>query len=352
MQNSSKRTDSVRRHSLADWLSRDIAEPDWLMGTCLSTTDRWLVVARTGLGKTNFALALGMRIAEGKDFLHWKGQRKARVLYIDGEMSNRLLKRRLASEVKRMEQVPETFSAVCVADLDDFQPLNTEDGQARLWSLIDEIGGVDVVIFDSVMCLLSGNMIDEAPWSQVMPLVHSLTKKSIGQIWVHHTGHKEGQSYGTKTREWQMDAVIIFEPIKRNDTDVSFTVEFRKARKREPENRADFQNVKVALVGDEWTHEHTDRIAGPKPPSPKAMKCLDALRCVIDRGQISMVSNGKAAASVADWKAECYGRNLFNRDNPKSANSEFHKCKRVLLEAGLIMEGQGGLFWLPHPQDF
>jgi hypothetical protein len=28
-------------------------------------------------------------------------------------------------------------------------------------------------------------------------------------MWLHHTGHNETQSYGTKTREWQMDTVLF-----------------------------------------------------------------------------------------------------------------------------------------------
>jgi RecA-family ATPase len=102
MQNGHRCDESAPQYSMGWWSGRNIPEPDWLMGSCLSTTNRWLIVAPTGLGKTNFVLALGMRIANGEDFLHWKGSRKARVVYIDGEMSIRLLKQRLDSEVRRI----------------------------------------------------------------------------------------------------------------------------------------------------------------------------------------------------------------------------------------------------------
>src|SRR5271169_3531487 len=81
--------------SLAYWLQQDIPAPDFLLGEILSTTSRALFVATTGLGKTNFAIALGMASAAGDNFLHWRaGEGPRRVLFIDGEMSRRLIRRR------------------------------------------------------------------------------------------------------------------------------------------------------------------------------------------------------------------------------------------------------------------
>ena len=74
--------------TVEDWRDRDLPEPDFMMGDWLTTTSRVLLTAATGLGKSNLGIALGMRVAAGAGFLHWLG-RKARVLYIDGEMSRR-----------------------------------------------------------------------------------------------------------------------------------------------------------------------------------------------------------------------------------------------------------------------
>ena len=56
--------------TLNEWRSRDLPEPDFIMGHWLTTTSRALLTAATGLGKTNFGLALGMRASAGEDFLH------------------------------------------------------------------------------------------------------------------------------------------------------------------------------------------------------------------------------------------------------------------------------------------
>src|SRR4051812_2717596 len=69
-----------------------------------------------------------------------------------------------------------------------------------------------------------------------------------------------------------MDTVIHLERIKRSDTDVSFQLEFRKARERMPDNRADFETITVALAGDAWQHgtgEAADRTKLKRKPSER-----------------------------------------------------------------------------------
>src|SRR4051812_8887634 len=51
--------------SIDEWLARDLPEPDLLMGDWLSTTNRTLLVAPTGVGKTGFVMALGAHVSDG-----------------------------------------------------------------------------------------------------------------------------------------------------------------------------------------------------------------------------------------------------------------------------------------------
>ncbi|WFU19413.1 AAA family ATPase [Bradyrhizobium sp. CB3481] len=260
--------------TLDQWRDRDLPTPDYLLGDVLSTTSRAIMAAPTGLGKSNVAIAIGMRMAAGAPFLHWHGRRPANVLYIYGEMSRRLLKQRLLAEEARLqgeissrgrEQFqPSGFHALSTEDVPNFQPLNTQIGQSAIERVIVAMGGCDFVIFDNVMCLISGSMVDEEAWAQTLPWVRSLTKRGIGQLWVHHTGHDETKGYGTKTREWQMDVAIHLAKVERPDTDVSFKLEFRKARERTPDNRHDFQKVNVFLVNDRWNGDAQSGSHRPK----------------------------------------------------------------------------------------
>ena len=46
---------------------------------------------------------------------------------------------------------------------------------------------------------------------------------------MHHTGYEENHSYGTKTREWQMDTVILMQ--KNGDNQIDFN---KKNLRQEP----------------------------------------------------------------------------------------------------------------------
>ncbi len=249
--------------TISEWLDRALPAPDFISGDWLTTTSRVLFAAATGLGKTNFAMQLGIHVAAGADFLHWSGRRPCKVLYVDGEMSRRLLRQRIADAVERLGHSPSGFHVLSHEDIEGFPPLNTEPGQACIERIIAEIGGVDLIVFDSIMCLLAGDQKDGEPWAQVMPWARSLTKRSIGQIWLHHTGHDASRSYGDKSREWQLDTVAHAEAVENPATDVSFNLEFRKARERTPVTRADFQTATVSLIDNRWQSDSAASSSNP-----------------------------------------------------------------------------------------
>src|ERR1019366_5336387 len=124
-------------------------------------------------------------------------------------------------------------------------PLNTEAGHNFISALIAAIGGVDVMFFDNVMSLITGDQKDEIPWSDTLPLVASLTSKRIGQIWLDHTGHNTDRQYGSATKAWRFDAVGLMTPLPDDQLephDVAFTLSFEhpgKARRRTPANWED-----------------------------------------------------------------------------------------------------------------
>jgi hypothetical protein len=330
--------------SIDDWRNRDLPEPDFVMGHWLTTTSRMLITAATGIGKTNFGLALGMRVVAGMEFLHWQGRRKARVLYIDGEMSRRLLRQRVLDEERRVGITPENFFALSREDIEGFKPLNTIEGQAWMDALIERVGGVDLVIADNIMCLTVGDMKDPEPWQQTMPWVLSLTKRTTGQLWIHHTGHDESRSYGDKTREWGLDTVAHFDEVKRHDTDVSFNLQFKKARERTPATRFDFQDVKIALIDDRWEYELTDT-RRPGKVSPQTQKALDALVNVLAGDDVMLLSGGRRAARRAHWEAECALLGLVDKDKPHSARTLFSKFRRELVAANRVA-CEGDWSWL------
>jgi hypothetical protein len=311
--------------TLKEWLARHLPEPEYILGRVITTTSRALVVAPTGVGKSMLLIALGMAIAAERGFLHRAAVKPAKVLYIDGEMSNRLLKRRLREELHRLGvEPPDTFFALSHEDIPNFAPLNTPQGRAAIEVLLKQIGKVDLIIFDNIMSLVAGDQKDEEGWRLVMDWVKKLTARSIGQIWVHHTGHDESKSYGTKTREWGMDLVVHLTKVERADTDVSFDLEFKKARERTPETRAEFAKVRVALVMDQWTVE-----AAPTSSSPSFRKLKPD-----EATMLTILSEaGEAGLPLGEWnkQARAAGVGLGRR-------ARLYDLRTSLLKQELIRE--------------
>ncbi|MDR3401941.1 MAG: AAA family ATPase [Chthoniobacter sp.] len=328
--------------TLEAWGARELQQPDFLLGSVLSTTSRMLIAGPTGIGKTNLAISIAMGVAGGEGFAHWKGTRPRTVLYVDGEMSRRLLRQRLIAESgRRSGEAPASFHALCADDVDDFAPLNTPAGRQFMWRVVEAIGGdVELIVFDNIMSLLAGSMAEEGAWAEVMPFVRSLTRRSIGQVWVHHMGHDAKKAYGTKTREWQLDTVALLEKVERADTDVSFRITFDKARERAPRNRNEFQDVEVALVNDRWVHrfpgQQDQQPTEPKSISPKAVRFLEAL---------AETSRGGRTSDDA-WKAACHDRGLIDLEGEAgSARALFSKYRKQLIEANRV-GSEGGQSWV------
>jgi hypothetical protein len=212
-------------------------------------------------------------------------------------------------------------------------------------TLIKEAGHVDLIIFDNIMSLILGDMKDEESWRKTLPWVKSLTKRHIGQIWIHHTGHDETHSYGTKTREWQMDTVIQLEKISRPDTDVSFQLVFKKARERRPETRDDFADVCVTLLDGEWNHEASLAPQRAAAPSPLGNKFLAALMDALGGTNVIMHKKGRCV-NIETWRQACTLHGLIEKGQKEdSARSLFSKYKRELIACNLIM-CRNELVWL------
>ncbi len=271
--------------SVETWAKRAIPEIDRLLGDLVTTTTRMFLVGRAGLGKTQLGHAIGNGIASAKGFLHWQSSRPARVLMIDGEMPAELIKVRSIDVLRRGGKPPPDNLLIFSRDLEEqfaaefpslgvMPPLNTEEGHNYILALIDFLGGVDVVIFDNVMSLITGDHKDELPWSDTLPLVMQLTRRRVGQIWIDHTGHNTDRQYGSATKAWRFDAVGLMTPLphdQRSLHELAFTLSFEhpgKARRRTPDNWRDFETVIIRLKEDQWTSEpHGNDNRGTTGPS-------------------------------------------------------------------------------------
>lgn len=275
----------------AAWLARQLPPPDHLMGELFSTTSRVLIAADTGLGKSMFALALALAMHLGRDFLRWRSHRPARVLVLDGEMPRDLLQERIRLACEWFDVTPPADGLFVLSreDVEDMPPLDSEDGHAWLLAVIEAVGGVDFVVLDNVSCLTVGDLREETTWRPLVPLARELSRRKIGQLWLHHVGHDKTKAYGSRTFAWQMDAVGIGSAVSRDGADVSMKIEWQKARRRTPANRADFEPVHVVLEGGTWVG--TAAGTGTVPGCPTSLT---------PSGRVAMVAFAAALAAAGE----------------------------------------------------
>jgi hypothetical protein len=336
---------------LEQWLDRDLPSADYLLGEWLSTTSRVMLVGTTGLGKTMFLLAVALAIASNKSLLHWAASGKSRrVLYVDGEMPRRLMKSRLADAVVQGDADPSAELLILNReDHPDMPPLNTAAGQDWLCAFIERHGPFDLIVFDNIQALLVGNMKDEEQWAEVLPFARWLTRKRIGQVWVHQTGHDETRSYGSKAREWQLCTVGVIERVEDAASDLAFSLKFTKARERTPDNRANFEPVTMQLVDDKWTWSQGVDTKKTRGPGPDAMLADRALtKALANEGKTPQVCrdipSGTPCVTEDYWKLVAFNMGFHRDAETKRRNQAFNRAAGALQERSMIGRW-GGLVW-------
>ncbi len=334
------------------------AHPDWNKSaddTLPGLAD--LLSIDAGRGKTMLGLSMGIGMATGAGLLHWRSHRPARGLVIDGEMPGELIRQRAIDALRRagIESCPNLF--IFGRDLEDeiktrfpaigeMPPLNTEAGHNWLLALIAALGHVDAVIFDNVMSLIAGDQKDEIPWSDTLPLVQSLTSKRIGQVWLDHTGHNTDRQYGSSTKAWRFDAVGVMTALPNDQKvkhEVAFTLSFEhpgKARRRTPDNWADFETVTIRLADDCWTSQPSGEGSGwtAARVAPSRIPFYDALLAAITTSPTA-----PGTTTVIAWQAACQRKGLTEAATGEETHQQraarfrdFRKAKADLIAAKWI----------------
>jgi AAA domain len=266
-------------------------------------------------------------MAFGRNFLHWRSRRKARVLYVDGEMPRDLMKERLEVMCKIFALKPDEIArskwltVLSSEDFEDMLPLNTEGGQKWLDDFIARTGPYDFIVFDNITSLCSGIMKEEESWQMVKPYTLELTKRRMGQLWVHHTGHDTTRGYGTKTREWQMDTVMTAEQVSKDHID--FNLLFTKKRRSKPSNYEDFKDVHLELVDGAWRTEAVVVKAKGRPNESEriALKALQA-------------SGGNLTEN--EWREYSYDLGISASSDKAARRKAFTRARDGLVEKGLV----------------
>jgi hypothetical protein len=201
----------------------------------------------------------------------------------------------------------------------------------------------EFIIFDNVFSLTVGNMKETEAERALRPFRKRLTQRSIGQLWLHHTGHDTGRVYGDSTRQWALDTVMLMKDKRPTvDSDIRFDLTFQKARRRSEATRASYKEVEMTLapnlvtttmarVRTMWAHKAAEvKLTGPR------QHILDTLQGIL---------GGRATRE--ELEAACDPKKLApDGKHPKAVPQALKRGLDWLTKNGHITEAGGRHFAL------
>ena len=211
---------------------------EFVLNPCLPAQGIGFIYAKTGLGKTLFALNLAYAIAGGGSFLKYYCQKPRRVLYVDGEMPYVQVHSRIMqiSKQQGILDFKENFNILTPDKVLPFKiPMIDEEYGQKTYIKIIEKYNIEVIIFDNLSMLSSFDENKSHEWKVIQDWL--LTLRSMGKtvIIVHHSG-KNDDYRGTSRMLDCADVAIGLQPISDEQLEEEsirtkkFKIVYRKSR--------------------------------------------------------------------------------------------------------------------------
>lgn len=193
--------------SIVDWdnLWEADTSADFLVGDIMERGEQVSIYGAGGAGKSTFARAWALSLANGLPFLDGEAQEAVKVLFLDSENGLKIIQR----EFQKLGIRPS--ENLIYMSFPELGALDTEAGAEKFVALLDE-HSPDVVVFDSASRFISGEEDSSGPWIQWHRLVmNPLKKRGIASIRLDHPGKdlSRGQR-GSSAKTQDVDTIWKF----------------------------------------------------------------------------------------------------------------------------------------------
>jgi DNA-binding NarL/FixJ family response regulator len=218
--------------TLKELLNKKIPPRQDLLSPWLQSQGLCMIYSTRGFGKTWVSLEIAYAVASGGQFLSWKSDNPAGVLYIDGEMPLVDLQNRAKQIYKRDSIEPQAPLNFITPDVQEanFPDLSTVDGQSQIESVISD--EIKLVVLDNQTTLFrSLKESDSDSWLPIQNWMLSLRSKGKSVLLIHHAG-KNGLQRGTSRREDVLDTVISLKRPKDYIQEEGARIEFHFEKSR------------------------------------------------------------------------------------------------------------------------
>jgi len=226
-----------------DILNMESKPVEYYFDKLIQKNGRILITAMTGIGKSYFSLEMALRLACGKTFMKWKCNEKARVLYLENEMGQDEVIRRLQSiskDMTRNEQLPNMdFKIVTSNQFCENGPVDLYCKLTR--DVISEMSkDYDVIFLDNFFCLAQLKNVNgqeshyqASSLQDIQEWLRSLQERNKTLILLHHS-NKDGYVRGSRNLEYQFETHIQLKGEEVEDIPDEykniFTITFPKMR--------------------------------------------------------------------------------------------------------------------------
>ncbi len=177
-------------------LQKTVKPREYLLDPVLTARAMVEIFSWRGIGKTMFALGMAGAVSSGGSFLGWRAPKARKVLFIDGELDESELQKR----VRQLDIGNDNLIVLCCdAQVNPFPHLATPQAQRIIE---DHLGGAELLILDNLSALApASNEREGEEWIVIQAWIKELKRKyGTTTIFLHHAGHS-GASRGTTRRE-------------------------------------------------------------------------------------------------------------------------------------------------------
>jgi KaiC/GvpD/RAD55 family RecA-like ATPase len=220
--------------SAEKFMKLKIPEREKLLGEWLLQKSAVLVSGYTGCGKSQFLLGMALSLVQGGAFLDWKVGRKCKVCLFDGELDDATIQERIrlhsGSEIDDLSNLYIYSGDLCHSKERSFPNLRNQEERK---SVLKELRGMDVVIFDNINCLFPGGDENSTDfWTPVDDLILQARRLGITPVLVHHTSKSNNRSSsGSSKNERVAEVVVMLSKVPGSAANELFcNVEFQKVR--------------------------------------------------------------------------------------------------------------------------
>lgn len=289
--------------SAGDFLALELPEREALFSPWLLTSSINMLYAKTGVGKSNFALGLSVALARGKPFLGFTPARQGRVVYVDGEMPGQELQRRLNALTGCQNVEGLYLYSMAMAEKPFRVPsLNAGEGQEALMRMVDSVAP-DLLVLDNKSTLFSNVRENEAgTWDGPQQWLMSLRASGMAVLLLHHAG-KNGLQRGSSMHDVVNDIILeLYEPEGPSpEVGSQFVLEFEKKRHMHG-HQCQPLLVRLNMGKDsaQWSHE---LYKGGRKADPRRQEAITLRQRGLSMGDIAKML-GASKSTVHGWVQE------------------------------------------------